>query len=194
MRQLVLSVRTAEVLIINTMLLALAATAVGCATRGSGGSGGRPGDGPAYNYGGNPLTAGHTTSLAAANRIVGFRILMPRSTSAIRNVNLSQTWVYPEERQVALVFDSGNVTVMQWPIPADRRSAISYYKGIIKDHLGNDHIGRVDGVQALIIKQHTDVKHTNPAWIEFYKNGIDVNIYSAHYKTSDLVKLANTLR
>jgi hypothetical protein len=93
-----------------------------------------------------------------------------------------------------MVFDDGKVTVMMWPIPADRKNAIAYYKGIINDHLGNDHIGTVDGVPALIIKQHTDKKHENPAWIEFYKHGVDVNVYSAHYKTAALVRLADTLR
>lgn len=175
-------------------LLALSAFVLGCAPRGSGGSGGPPGHGPAYAKGGNPLVAGHTTSVASATRQVGFRLLMPRPTAAIGNVMLSRTWVNPREHQVALVFDGGKVTVMMWPVPADRRNPIAYYKSIIKDHLGNDHIGLVDGVPALIIKQHSDVKHANPAWIEFYKDGIDVNVYSAHYKTSALVKLADSLK
>lgn len=188
------STRIVKILTSTAAIVALSCTAIGCITRGSGGSGGPPGRGPAYENGGNPLVAGHATSVATATRLVGFRLLMPRPTSAIGDVELSRTWVNPKDRQAALVFDGGKITVMMWPVPADRKNAIAYYKGIIKDHLGNDHIGIVDGVPALIIKQHTDVKHKNPAWIEFYKRGIDVTVYSAHYQTSALVKLADTLK
>lgn len=186
------SIRMPKVLASSVVIAVLGLTVLGCAPRGSGGSGGPPGQGPAYS--GNPLVAGHTTSVAAASRTVGFSLLTPRSTAAIKNVNLTRTWVNPRLRQAAIILDGGKVTVMMWRVPADRKNAIAYFDGIVKDHLGKDRIGRVDGAPALIIKQRTDVKHSNPAWIEFYKNGIDVNVYSASYKTAALVSLADTLR
>jgi hypothetical protein len=91
------------------------------------------------------------------------------------------------------MLDGRKIMIMMWPVPADRKNAVASYKTMIKNHLGTERIGRVDGVPALIIDQHTVVNHSNPAWIEFYKNGIDVNVYSASFTTSALLKLGRYL-
>jgi hypothetical protein len=109
-------------------------------------------------------------------------------------VQIAQTWVNARDRQVAFILARGKVTIMMWPVPDDRKDVIAYFTNIINDHLSKDHIGRVGSLPVLIVEQHSDVKHTNPAWIEFYKNGIDINIYSTSYPSTALLGLADALR
>ena len=54
-------------------------------------------------------------------------------------------------------------------------------------------LGSVDGRVALIISPHTDACHENPAWVEFERKGVDINVVSTKHGTAALMTLAESL-
>lgn len=142
----------------------------------------------------DPLIQGQPASAASASAAVGFSVPTPTPSRAVSNVRLTQAWVNRQSREVALVLDGGKATVMMWPVAAANRNAVSYFKEFTAQNNARAWIGRINGSPALVIRQHTDADHANPAWVEFYRDGIDINIYSSSYSSSTLVELAATLK
>ena len=50
------------------------------------------------------------------------------------------------------------------------------------------------GQPALVISPRTDGCDSNPAWVEFKRNGIDIDIHSSSYGTDTLLAVADSLR
>jgi hypothetical protein len=142
----------------------------------------------------DPLIVGQRTSVAGASAAVGFRVLTPRPSPAIARVDIAQVWVNSKLRQVALVLDNRKITVMMWPVQAARRNAVKYFRAFMAQNHASIYIGRVNGSPALVIRPRTDAGRSNPAWIEFYRHGIDINIYSASFGPKALLELAASMR
>jgi hypothetical protein len=138
-----------------------------------------------------PLMDAQKVTAGTAQAAVRFEVPMPDAT--IANIyNLTQTWTNKLLRQVAMVFDHGKVTIMMWP--ATYRSPRIEYQSYITENDVSAHLGVVHGLLALIITPHTDASHSNPAWVEFDDNGVDVNLVSANYGTRALLAVADNLR
>jgi hypothetical protein len=142
----------------------------------------RPGEGP--------LVGGKTTSVAGAQSIARFPVLTP-DVGAARLSNLTQTWVN-KERNVALVFAHGKVTITF--APAMYRSALKEFQRFIAQNHVTAAISHVHRDPALASTPHTDGCRSNPAWVEFKRSGIDINVYSASYGTDMLLSIADSLR
>lgn len=120
-----------------------------------------------------PLLGGQQIPLAGAASAVGFSVPLP-DTPVASQENLTATWAVISRQQVALVFDQGKVTTTLQP--ADYKDPASEYQAFISDNNAQAAIGKVAGQPALVITPGTDYYKTNPAWVEFDLNGIDVNI------------------
>jgi hypothetical protein len=144
--------------------------------------GSRPGEGP--------LGGGKTTTLAGAQSVARLAVLTP-DVRAARLSNLTQVWVN-NQRNVALVFAHGKVMITFWP--ATYSNARKEFERFIAQNHVTATIGNVHRHPALVITPHTDSCGSNPAWVEFKRAGIDINVYSSGYGTSTLLSVADSLR
>ncbi len=117
-------------------------------------------------------------------------MLIPVAAAARRS-NLTQTWV-DNRRHVALSFARGKITITM--APANYSNARTEFRRFIAQNHAVAVIGHVHRHPALVITPRTDGCGSNPAWVEFKRNGIDVNIYSASYGTNTLLSIADSLR
>jgi hypothetical protein len=140
--------------------------------------------------GSSPIAGGKETTLTHAQSVARFPVLMP-DVHAARLSNLSKTWVN-DQRWVVLEFAGGKVTVMQ--APANYSSAIKEFQRFVAHSHVTAAIGHVHRDPALVIEPHTDGCGSNPAWVEFDHNGIDINVYSGSYGTDTLLAVADSLR
>jgi hypothetical protein len=96
-------------------------------------------------------------------------------------------------RQVALVFDNGKVEITM--APAQYRNPLRNFRAFIAENRVTAAIGQVNGQPALVITPKTDATtHSNPAYVEFDRNGIDINISSHTYGTGTLLAIASSMR
>ena len=141
----------------------------------------RPGDGPLIN--------GTNTTVAVAQTVARYQVPIP-DVPAARLANLTQTQVF--QRNVALVFDRGKVTITMRP--AANHDSLKLFKKFVAQSTATEVIGHVHGQPALVISPRTDGCGSNPAWVEFKRDGIDISIYSSSYSTDTLLSVADSLR
>jgi hypothetical protein len=141
----------------------------------------------------DPLVRGRLVPAAAASAAAGFPVPTPRPDLAGGGFPVSQAWVNRPAGQVALVLDRGRATVMMWPVAPANRNAAGYFRAFLARHAANAYLGRVGDSPALIIRPHTDADRANPAWVEFYRDGVDINIYSTSDSAAGLVRLAGSM-
>jgi hypothetical protein len=139
----------------------------------------------------HPLVNGQKATVADAQAAVGFPVPLPNATAASQG-SLTQAWKNSEQQQVALVFDGGKLTIMMWP--ATYQDPASEFQAFIAENNATATMGQVNGQPALVIEPNTDAPHSNPAWVEFNRNGIDINIASPSYGTDTLLAVANTMQ
>jgi hypothetical protein len=158
---------------------------------GKSGSGTRPSGGhaPARSWA-EPLIGAQKTTVAGAQAAVGFSVPTPYNSLANRT-DLSQVWVNKQHGQVALVFDRGRVTIMMWP--ATYSNPRIEFQTYIRENRVTASIQKVNDMLALVISPHTDFYKSNPAWIEFDRDGTDVNVVSTIYGTHALMAIANSM-
>jgi hypothetical protein len=144
--------------------------------------GSRPGDGP--------LGGGATTTLANARSIARFPVLTPDVRAASLS-NLTQVWVN-KQRNVALAFAHGKVMITF--APAIYSNALKEFERFIAQNHVTAAIGHVHRHPALVITPHTDGCGSNPAWVEFKRGRIDINLYSESYGTGTLLSVADSLK
>jgi hypothetical protein len=151
----------------------------------------RPGTLPAKNPS-EPLIDGRKTTVAGAQEAAGYAIPLPHADTA-SNANLTQVWI-DGKREVALVYDSGKLTITMMPAiskdPEKRFQAfIKQSKDVVKAAMA-----RVNGQPALAISPNTDPYNANAAWIEFYRDGTDINVFSHHYGLATLLAVAESIK
>jgi hypothetical protein len=137
-----------------------------------------------------PLPLAHRMSLSAASRAVRWPV--PQAHTAIAGPrNLTTVWVDKHARQVALVYGNGDVTITMAPATyRDRMAAFSTFR---RENHATTKIGSIDGSVALVISPRTDSRRSNPAWVEFDENGIDINVVSHTRATAVLETVAQSL-
>jgi hypothetical protein len=140
--------------------------------------------------GGGPLGDGKKTTVAEAQSSAGFPVLIPDVQEA-RLSNLSQTWIN-SQRHVAMTFAHGKVTMLL--ARAMYTNALKNFQRFIRQNHATAAISHVHRQPALVITPDTDACGSNPAWVEFEHNGIDINIYSHGYGTSTLLSIASSLK
>jgi hypothetical protein len=138
---------------------------------------------------GSPLFNGTATTVTAAQVVARYPVLTP-DVPAARLANLSQTWV--AGRRVALIFGRDKVTIEM--APANYRDALKEFQRFVAQTHARAVVGRVHGQPALVITPRTDGCGSNPAWVEFKHDGIDINIISRSYSTDTLLTVADSLR
>jgi hypothetical protein len=157
--------------------------------------------GPGWNVSLYPLGppgsgAAEKTTVAGAQAAAGFPVPLP-STAAASRASLTQAWVSSStlprnERRVALVFDKGKVDITM--ARAQYKNPLSNFQAFIAQKSKNKvtaAIGRVNGRPALVITPDTSALcHCNPAYVEFDRNGIDINISSHTYGAHTLLAIA----
>jgi len=128
--------------------------------------------------------------LRAADAAVGFSVPQP-DTRIARPGTLTAVWIVKATRQVALVYRGGTVTVMMArALYSDPRSEFSRF---LRENHAHARLGSVDGLVALVIWPRSDAKRSNPAWVEFDRHGIDINVVSATRPPRALLAVARSL-
>jgi len=70
----------------------------------------------------------------------------------------------------------------------------SPFKAFIAENNATAAMGQVNGQPALVIEPNTDAPRSNPAWVEFNRNGIDINVVSSSYGTDTLLAVADSMQ
>jgi hypothetical protein len=140
--------------------------------------------------GASPLGPGKPTTVARAQTIARFPVLIP-DVRAARLSNLTRTWA-TDQPSVALDFADGRVLIIL--APAHYTNARANFEKFITQNHATAVIGNVHQHPALVITPNTDACGSNPAVVEFDHKGIDVTIYSGSYGTDTLLAIANSLR
>lgn len=115
--------------------------------------------------------AGKMTTVAGAQSIAGYPVPTPDAPAASR-ADLTQVWA--DGQQVALVFAGGKVTITM--APATYADAAAWFRKLLREISARATIGHVHGAAALVITPDTDACAPNPAWVEFDRGGIDINV------------------
>lgn len=130
------------------------------------------------------------TTLAGAQSTAGFAVLTPDARAASRS-NLTLVWA--NKHNVSLTFAHGKVRIT-FTRPASYGNARKAFERFVAHNRASATIGRVHQHPALVITPDTDGCGSNPAWVEFERSGIDINIYSASYGTGTLLAIADSLK
>jgi hypothetical protein len=77
--------------------------------------------------------------------------------------------------------------------PAAYQDPTSEYEAFAAEDNAQSAVGQVDGLPALVISPDTDCGQSNPAWVEFDLNGIDINVFSAGYSDDQLLDAADSM-
>lgn len=149
----------------------------------------RPGTLPVRNN--EPLIGGRKMTVADARTATGYPIPLP-DTSVASQANLTQTWM-DSKHEVALVFDNGKITITI--ARAIYKDPTQRFETFIRETrgYGKASMGRMHGQPVLVIEPNTDAPKSNPAWVEFYRDGIDINVYSHDYGTATLLEVASSM-
>jgi hypothetical protein len=140
------------------------------------------------------------TTVAGAQAKAGYLVPVP-STAAASRASLTQAWVNGntiprKKRQVALLFDNGKVEILMHR--ATYQSALHYFHAFIAEKNQNGgvtaEIGQVNGRPALVVTPGTNYSHSNPAVVNFWRNGVLISIYSQTYGTDILLAIASSMR
>jgi hypothetical protein len=138
----------------------------------------------------HPLPGAQQVPVADASAAAGFPVAQP-NTAVAGPGNLTSVWVDKLTQQVALVYGGGEVTVMM--APASYTDPTTEFTQFLSSNNATASLGSVDGSPALVISPDTDMKQSNPAWVEFDLNGTDVNVVSASEGTAALLAVAQNL-
>jgi len=139
-------------------------------------------------------------TVAGARANVGYPVPVP-STPAASRANLTQAWVSGStipraEREVALVFDNGKVQITMRR--ATYQSALHYFRSFIAEKELNRvtaAMGQVNERPALVVTPNTSAfNHSNPAVVNFWRNGALISIYSHTYGTDTLLAIASSMQ
>lgn len=146
-----------------------------------------------YRNGSVPFPNGYETTVARAQSAVGFPIPLPHNAQANQQT-LSQVWVSQGSRLVALIYGNGKVKILlqPWPVTPSPEKWFRYERGLMIK--GSAMAGRVNGNPALIVQPDVGSCHSNPALVEFYRSGIDVDVSSSDYGTTMLLVIAQSMR
>jgi len=140
-----------------------------------------------------PLPAAHRTTLDRARAAVGFAIPMPSSASQRKvKMTLSQVWENPA-REVALVFNGGSFTIEVGPATYQNPSR-TYQQMVREIQVGHVAVGRVNGQPAFVSWPRTDATKSNPAVVEFYLHGLDIDVISIKLAPDALLAIADSIR
>lgn len=149
-----------------------------------------------------PLIGARRTTLAGAGAALGFVIPMPDVTSPIRtssasasqiSLTLSRVKIQPLSREAELVFDHGKVTILIGRA-THKNAGAAFRTDLAAIKVGRAAIRRVNGQPAFVAWPRTDYTKSNPALVDFYLNGIDINVISTKLGTNMLLAIAGSIK
>jgi|ERR1700722_9984180 len=135
-----------------------------------------------------PLFDARVMTVKAAESAAGYTIPMP--TAAGLPI-LTKVWESPNH-EVALVFARDKVTLLIRP--ATYTDPAVWFRKIVAESPGRASVGRVNGRPAVVIQPNTDPYGPNPTWVEFYRDGLDINVISTSDKSDTLVSIADSIK
>jgi len=138
-----------------------------------------------------PLPGAVQTTAAGAQAAVGFPVPLPHDPIASRG-DLDHAWLVAGQ-VIDLVFDGGQVTIiMQRATYTDPAKWFRIDFAEIKIP-GSAVLGQVNGQPAIIVRPRMDHDKSNPALVEFYRDGIDINVISTSLRTATLLRIADSM-
>jgi hypothetical protein len=150
-------------------------------------------DAPALTMpsGAPPIIGAVEVSLAAAESVAPFPLLLPSDPNANTD-NLTQIWWSPPDQEMALLFGQDSaVEILMSPSTTDNPGGS--YQEFLDQNLSKASIETVQGQPALVIEPGTDYPGTNPAFVRVTLDNVDVAIQSHTLSDSDLLQIAESL-
>lgn len=138
----------------------------------------------------HPMRVGEELPLSQATALMTYPVPEPDATLADSS-NLTSAWVNTQLQAIDLVYGDGDILIMM--SPATYADPTSDYTNFIASNNATASLSSVNGQPALVIAPDTDIKASNPAWVEFELNGTDINIESATESTTALLQVAQTM-
>jgi hypothetical protein len=141
----------------------------------------------------SPIGGGRIVDLPTAESEMPFTLLLANSPLANEG-NLSAVWSEPDGPEVGLVYDDGGgrqLVVDLYAAYLDNPEG--QYQSEIDLGIADERITTILDQPALVTEPFSDVPKTNPAWVRFEVEGVDVNLFSFQYSTQELIGVAETL-
>jgi hypothetical protein len=140
--------------------------------------------------GADPLPGGRRTTVAGAQSMAGFAVLVPHDP-ALSPAHPAQVWV--SSQAVAFSYAQGKITITM-TAAAYADPLTWFHTFIAENHYVAAAIGQVNSQPALVISPDTDSCGGNPAWVEFDHGGVDIDLSSHDYGTTTLLAVADSMR
>jgi hypothetical protein len=134
-----------------------------------------------------PFPGDYQVSLAQAVQSASYRVFVPNSPQA-NSSNLQQVWI-DNAGDIGFVYTT-NITVMMWPSAYPDPSA--GLQTVLQTTTAKASLIQVGNSPGIELYPDT-AANANPAWVEFVRAGVDVNISSSTQSVDDLVSVANSM-
>jgi hypothetical protein len=140
----------------------------------------------------SPIGGGTQVTLQEAQADVSYLLVMPNSTAADAS-NVSEVWAEPEYQEIGIVFDSGSGRIVLDLYPYTLTDPKGAYQDEIDLGVAKSTLTNVNGIPAIVTEPGSDVPGTNPAWVRFHLDTVDVNLFSQDVGTDELLGIAATI-
>lgn len=134
-----------------------------------------------------PFPGGRQVSMREALHTATYPVLVPDSADA-DPTDLTKVWV-DNDGDIGFQYSS-NITVMMWPSAYTDPAA--GMQNVLATTTARASLIEVDGSPGISLFPRT-AANANPAWVEFVRAGVDINIYSSTRTVDDLVAVADSM-
>jgi hypothetical protein len=138
------------------------------------------------------LPGGQKTDIDSLSKEISYVVPLPESNLANPS-NVSQVWVTPSSDAVALMFRA-NLTILMWPNPYGDRNPADVFRESISNDPAKEYLTTINGHPALAVVPGTALYNDNPAYVEFVRSGIDINLMSDSMSETTLIDVAQTIQ
>ncbi len=145
-----------------------------------------------FRNGDVPFPGARRLALGQAQSVARFSLPVPH-TSIAGAATLSQVWVNQGHTLVAFIYGHRKVTIELSPWTVTQRPSRWFRHELQIMSKKSAIIGQIHGGPALIVQPKTDYCHANPALVEFYWRGTDINITSTTQDTAALIRIADSM-
>lgn len=166
-------------------VVAIAAVGLHSASRSEERSGG--GSLPWDTFGNDPFPYGRQVSFVQGVQAVSYPVFVPNSPMA-NSGNMSQVYT-DDDGDLAFQYSS-DITVMMWP--SAYTDPVAGLQNVLATTQATAALVQIGDSPGIEIYPNT-AANANPAWVEFVRQGVDINLYSSTQSVDTLVAVANSM-
>jgi hypothetical protein len=134
-----------------------------------------------------PFPGGRQVTMQEALKETPYPVYIPSSRDASSD-NMSKVWI-DDGGDIGLQYDS-NITVMMWP--SAYKDPEAGLQNVLATTTAKADLIRVGESPGIEMYPNT-ASNKNPAWVEFVRDGVDINIFSSTQPIEALVAVADSM-